>query len=206
MAEERYRVEVVGLCGSLKERSATRRALEIALEGAAEAGARTVLVDLRDYSLPFAGMAHDPEVFPDVARLSERFREAEGILLGTPEYHGSFSGVLKNALDLMGFDEFEGKMIGLVGVAGGSIGAINALTHLRSVGRQLHAWVLPQQVSIARSYDAFDSEGRLKDPKLEERLKEIGREVAHFSCLHSTRAADFIRQWEQAAENPGGDQ
>ncbi len=44
---------------------------------------------------------------------SEEVAGAQGIILGTPEYHGSFSGVLKNALDLMGFDEFEGKMIGL---------------------------------------------------------------------------------------------
>jgi NAD(P)H-dependent FMN reductase len=151
-------------------------------------------------------MAHDPETFPDVARLSDRVREAQGILIGTPEYHGSYSGVLKNALDLMGFDEFEGKMLGLIGVAGSGLGAVNSLTHLRSVGRQLHAWVLPQQVSVGRAWDAFTPEGRLKDPELEQRLKQMGREVTHFSRLHSTTAEDFIRQWEQAAENPGGDQ
>ena len=55
---------------------------------------------------------------PGVGKLREEVRAAEGIILGTPEYHGGFSGVLKNALDLMGFDEFEGKMMGLVGVSG----------------------------------------------------------------------------------------
>ena len=199
-------ITVAGLCGSLSEDSATRHALEIALSGAAEAGAQTLLIDLRDYNLPFAGLAHDPEVFRDVARLSDHLRATQTILWGTPEYHGSYSGVLKNALDLMGFDEFEGKMIGLIGVAGGSTGAINALNHLRSVGRQLHAWVLPQQVSIARAWDAFASDGELKDKELEARLKEMGREVARFACLHSTTAEDFIRRWEQAAENPGGEQ
>ena len=199
-------ITVVGLCGSLHENSATRYALEVALSAAAESGARTVLADLRDYNLPFAGLAHDPETFPDVARLSDQLRSAQAILWGTPEYHGSYSGVLKNALDLMGFDEFEGKMIGLIGVAGGSIGAIHALDHLRSVGRQLHAWVLPQQVSVARAHGAFAPDGKLKDPELEARLKEMGREVARFACLHSTTAEVFIRRWEKAAENPGGDQ
>jgi len=64
-----------------------------------------------------------------------KVKRAQGILLATPEYHGGYSGVLKNALDLMGFDEFEGKMIGLVGVSGGNMGAFGALSSLRSVGR-----------------------------------------------------------------------
>ena len=63
-------------------------------------------------------------------------------ILATPEYHGGSSGVLKNALDLMGFDEFEGKMVGLVGVSGGRMGAVDALNTLRNIGRALHAWVV----------------------------------------------------------------
>ena len=196
---------MAGLCGSVTENSATRRVLEVALLGATEAGAQVSLIDLRDYTLPFAGFRHAPEEFPDVARLSAQLSAAQAILWATPEYHGSYSGVLKNALDLMGFDEFEGKMIGLIGIAGGSTGAINALTHLRSVGRQLHAWVLPQQVSVARVGNAFTSDGKIQDPEIEKRLKEMGREVAHFACLHSTTASAFVRRWEQAAQNPGGD-
>ena len=48
--------------------------------------------------------------------------------------------MLKNVMDLMGFDEFQGKMIGLVGVSGGALGASNALATLRTIGRALHAW------------------------------------------------------------------
>lgn len=198
-------VSVLALCGSMGANSSTRRALEVALEGAREVGAQTTLVDLHDYDLPFAGLKVDPERYPDVARLSAQVRAAHGVLWGTPEYHGSYSGVLKNALDLMGFDEFQGKMIGLVGVAGGSIGAINALSHLRTVGRQLHAWVLPQQASIGRAHQAFDADGKLKDAELEARLKEVGRSVARFARLHSVADDDFIKLWERAAENPGGE-
>jgi NAD(P)H-dependent FMN reductase len=198
-------INVIAMCGSMGENSSTRRVLEVALAGAAETGANVELIELRDYNLPFAGITRDMAQFPDAARLAAKVRAAEGILWGTPEYHGSYSGALKNALDLMGFDEFQGKMIGLVGVAGSSIGAINALTHLRSVGRQLHAWVLPQQVSVARAQDAFTPEGTLKDPDIEKRLTEIGREVARFACLHSTTAEAFLQRWEQATETSGGE-
>ncbi len=199
-------IHVLALCGSVTENSSTRHALQVALQGAQQAGAQTHLADLRDYHLPFAGLRHEPESFPDVKRLSAECRAAQAILWGTPEYHGSYSGVLKNALDLMGFDEFQGKMIGLVGVAGGSIGAINALNHLRTVGRQLHAWVLPQQVSIAQAHKAFDKDGKLLDEEVEKRLLEMGREVTRFAFLHGATAEDFVRGWENAAENPGGSQ
>lgn len=206
MALDLSHITVLALCGSVTENSSTRHALKTALDGARQAGAQTHLADLRDYHLPFAGLRHEPESFPDVKRLSDQCRNAQAILWGTPEYHGSYSGVLKNALDLMGFDEFQGKMIGLVGVAGGSIGAINALNHLRTVGRQLHAWVLPQQVSIAAAHKAFDNEGKLLDKDVENRLLEMGREVTRFAFLHGATAEDFVRGWENAAENPGGSQ
>ncbi len=121
-------IRVVGLSGSLRDGSYTRLAVQNALRGAAELGAETRLLDLRDYALMFCdGRVNEETCPPDVLRLRRDLRAAQGIILGTPEYHASFSGVLKNALDLMGFDEFEGKMLGLVGVSGGRLGAINAL-------------------------------------------------------------------------------
>src|SRR6185503_8115610 len=110
-------------------------------------GATSRLIDLREYQLPFVTAPDGPEQqLADVKRLRAEMRSADGIILATPEYHGSFSGVLKNTLDLMGFEEFEGKMLGLVGISGGRMGASDALNTLRTVGRALHAWVLPQQV------------------------------------------------------------
>ena len=199
MKIERAKIRVVALCGSLNNESTTRRALEIALEGAQNQGAQTELIDLRTWKLPFCGQDYDANEFPDVARLQKIFTEAHGLLWGTPEYHGSFSGVLKNALDLMGFDEISGKMVGLVGSAAGSVGALSSLNHLRSVGRQLHAWVLPAQVSIARSYEAFDENGALKDPKIDARLRDLGRDVARFAYLHSIADDEFLSAWENRA-------
>lgn len=80
-------------------------------------------IDLRDYKLALSTGAAEDASYPDsLGALRVLVKSADGIVLSTPEYHGSFSGVLKNALDLMGFEEFEGKMIGLVGVSGGQIG------------------------------------------------------------------------------------
>ena len=184
---------VVAICGSLRRGSYTRMAVSIALQGAREAGAQTRLIDLRDYQLVFCGKADDGAYPEDVGRLLREVGQARGIILGTPEYHGGFSGVLKNALDLMGFAEIEGKMIGLVGVSGGAAGAINALNGLRTIGRALHAWVIPDQVSIPEAHKAFSETGNLNDRELETRLKSLGRKVAGFARLHtSSKAQEFL--------------
>ena len=134
-------------------------------------------------------------------------RHADGILIGTPEYHGSFSGVLKNAIDHMGFAEFEGKMVGLIGVSGGRMGATIALNSLHTIARALHAWVVPEQASIPEAWRNFDKDGNSKQEDLEKRLLGVGRQVARFAFLHtSDKTRDFLRAWEQAFENPGGGQ
>ena len=66
-----------------------------------------------------------------MVNLRRTVQGAHSIIWGTPEYHGGPSGVLKNALDLMGFDEFQGKVVGLVGTSGGEMGATNALNSPR---------------------------------------------------------------------------
>ncbi len=203
--EQQFTVKILALCGSLREKSYTRMALKIALEGAAELKTETQLIDLRDYNIPFCDDSKENYNSPDVLKISKLLKESDGVIIGSPEYHGCYTGVLKNLLDLLGFDEFQGKMIGLVGIAGGSLGATNTLNGLRTIGRQLHGWILPGQVSIPRASSAFNEFGRLNDEKLENRLKDVGREVAKFAFLHNSREAlQFLENWEKAPSNPGG--
>ena len=173
---------------------------------AQEVAARTNLLDLRDYDLLLCDGKEVESDYPEgVFRLRQEVGQAQGIVLGTPEYHGSFSGVLKNALDLMGFDEFEGKMIGLIGVSGGRMGAFNAMNSLRNIGRALHAWVIPEQASIPQAWQEFDDAGELKNPDLRERVMEVGSHVARFAYLHtSDKAQEFLSAWVDAPSNPGG--
>jgi NAD(P)H-dependent FMN reductase len=195
---------VAGICGSLRSGSYTRLAVQLALQGAKEVGAQIQLIDLRDYYLVFC-TGKETDYPEDVSRLRQDVRRAQGIILGTPEYHGGLSGVLKNALDLMGFAEFEGKMLGLVGVSGGSLGAVNALNSLRSIGRALHAWVLPAHASIPSAWQQFDNDEKIKNGELEERVKQVGRDVARFAyLLTSEKSLEFLKAWEDAPVNPGG--
>ena len=201
-------IRIAGIGGSLRAGSYTRMAVRHALRGAAQAGAQTELIDLTDYKLIFCDGKEDESSYPeDVFKLRRAVKQADGIILGTPEYHGSFSGVLKNALDLLGFDEMEGKMIGLVGVSGGAMGAFEALSGLRSVGRAVHAWVIPEQASVPEAWKVFDAQGNLTDPGLEKRLLEVGRQVARFARLHRCgQVAEFLKCWQEAPLNPGGGQ
>jgi len=196
------KIKIIAICGSLRENSHTKRALEICLAGAEQVGVEIQMIDLRTYNLVFCDGNTTGDYPEDVLKLREQVTSAHGVILGTPEYHGSYSGVLKNALDLMGFEEFEGKMIGLVGVSAGALGANNAISTLRSVGRSLHAWVVPDQVSIPLA-DVVFADGNI-EAATEKRLLNLGRQVARFSYLHSSaHSQEFIKAWEAAPSNPG---
>jgi FMN reductase len=192
------KVRVVGLCGSLRPGSHTRAVVEAALAGADETGSDTALLDLRDYQLVFCDGKDDESGYPDdVERLRESVRSAQGLILGSPEYHGSFSGVIKNALDLMGSDELNGKIVGLVGVSGGQMGASGALSGLRQICRSVHAWAIPHQASIPQAWNAIDDNGRITDEGLRDRVMDVGRQVARYAYLHNaSEIQDLVARWE----------
>jgi NAD(P)H-dependent FMN reductase len=176
---------VLAICGSRRDESKTRVALETALDAAAQVGASTELLDLRALELPPLDADRDAEEQGDGAHLLERVRAADALVLGTPVYHGSYSGVLKNALDYCGFDEVEEKTVGLLAVAGGSF-PVTALDHLRSVCRALNCWVVPHQAAVPRAYSHVtfeDGEGRLTDDDLEERVRVLGRRVVQYANI-----------------------
>ncbi|MEF8774420.1 MAG: NAD(P)H-dependent oxidoreductase [Halobacteriales archaeon] len=172
-------VTVVAVNGSLRADSKTRLALEAALRAADRAGASTELIDLREYELPlYDADNEDPE---DAERLTRKLRAADSILLGTPVYHGSYSSVLKTALDYSGFDEFEDTTVGLLAVAGGGF-PVTALDHLRSVCRSLSAWVIPHQAAVPNSHDAFVG-GEIADDNLAERTEVLGQRVVQYANI-----------------------
>jgi NAD(P)H-dependent FMN reductase len=170
---------VVGLAGSLREKSYTRMGVERALEGARRAGGSAELLDLREYDLPTYDADRDEA--GDAAAFAARVREADAVLLGTPMYHGSYSSTLKTALDYCGFDEFEDKTVGLLAVAGGEF-PVTALEHLRSVCRALNAWVIPHQVAIPRAHSQFE-DGDLVDGDLDERTLTLGRRAVQYADI-----------------------
>jgi NAD(P)H-dependent FMN reductase len=186
---------VAALVGSLREESHTRWASRIALDAAAERGATTDLVDLRDLDVPVFD-ADDREV-GDAAELTGRVADADSVLLATPVYHGSYSSVLKNALDYCGFDEFEHTTVGLLAVAGGGFPS-TALDHLRTVGRSVNAWVLPHQAAIPNVYRHFE-DGELGDEELRERVGKLGTQLVEYAHIEPDSRT------VEARENVGAD-
>ncbi|GAB1807539.1 NADPH-dependent FMN reductase [Priestia megaterium] len=105
-------------------------------------------LDLSQLSLPiFTGEPHQYET-EEVQELIEKIEKADGILLATPEYHGTMSGALKNAFDFLNSAYFAHKPVALLAVSGGGKGGINALNNLRTVTRALYANVLSKQLVL----------------------------------------------------------
>jgi FMN reductase len=174
-------IKVVGLGGSLAVPSSSLAALKIALEGAAEAGAQTELLDIRELNLPM--YAPDINAVPDsVEKLCRAVHEAGGLLWSSPLYHGTISGAFKNALDwlqLLSDREpayLTDKVVGLISTAGGTQG-LQAVNTMEFVVRALRGWAVPLVIPIPQAWRVFDKEGRTDDTKVSEQLHSLGREV-----------------------------
>jgi len=102
-------------------------------------------------------------------------------VLGTPNYHGSYSGTLKDALDHLGRDEFAGATVGLLEVAGGSYPG-SAIAHLREVARTLNAWTLPVEVAIPSSHLTVGADG-IVDDDVAVRVETLGRDVVDYARI-----------------------
>lgn len=99
---------------------------------------------------------------------------ATGVVLATPEYHGTFSSVMKLAIENMGFPSaLAGKPVALLGVAAGRIGAIKSLEHLRGVASHVGGIVLPGPVSVSDVQGRFDADGRVTDQEVEAGIRSV---------------------------------
>jgi FMN reductase len=167
-------MRIVGLGGSLAAVSQSRAALAIGLAGAEEAGAETVLLDLRELDLPLYSTEVEPT--PSVHRLVETLASADGLIWSSPLYQGSISGSFKNALDWLhlpsGNVYLPDKVIGLVSVAGGTQG-LQAINTMEFCVRALRAWAVPLVVAVRR--------GEVMEDATERQLKMLGAEVVRIA-------------------------
>ena len=198
-------LSIVGLGGSLAGVSRSRAALEVALEGAASAGAGTRLLDLRELDLPM--FDPDDEAPSTTAReLIEACHAADGMLWSSPLYQGTISGALKNALDwlrLLGDRDppfLHDKVVGLISTAGGTQG-LQAINTMEFATRALRAWAVPYVVPVASAARVFDRDGRILDAVVEQQLRTLGGEVVRVA--HRFTADDSLHrasECDQAAE------
>ena len=150
-------VRIALVQGSVRPDNYTSKALALVVDEIASLGLTPDLIDPTGMDLPLPGTGADT---PEAQKIQQAIGDAVGVVLATPEYHGSFLSVMKLVIENLGFpSELSGKPVALLGVAAGRIGAIKALEHLRSVCSHVGAIVLPGPVSVAGVQDVFEDDG-----------------------------------------------
>ena len=193
---------VVAVSGSLRDGSYTKAALHYALDAAETAGVETDMIDLAAVDLPLYDPDRDTADAGDAEELLARVRAADGVLLGTPVYHSSYSAAFRNFHDYCSFDEYEETVVGLLVAAGGGTIA-DTLNDMRTTVRGVHGWTLPTQVGLRGASGKFEDRSREPDPDeigadadytftdddLRARTCKLGYRVG----TYAKRAPEFIR-------------
>lgn len=182
--------KIIALSGSTRTGSYNKMLVKIAVEGAREAGADVSYIDLKDYPMPiYDGDLEEKGGLPINARkLKDLFLENRGLLIASPENNGSFTAVLKNAIDWLSrpvkgyppLECFVNKYAVLMGTSTGYWGAVRSLIQLRHVLGHIKVTVLPDHINIPLADSAFESDGSLKDKKHHESTKALGKRLADF--------------------------
>ncbi len=179
---------VVGIGGTIGGVSSTERALKIALDAAAREGFRTRLFGGEDMArLPL----YDPKAHertPQEREFVDTVRQASALIIASPGYHGSISGVVKNALDLL--EETSGDPrpyladmpVGLIATAYGWQATGSTIAALRSIVHALRGWPTPFAAAVNTQITKFDDAG-CSDPQVLAQLALVGQQVARFAPL-----------------------
>ena len=178
---------IVGIGGTVREGSSTERALLAALATAEAGGARTrflggaFLANLPIYNPQPGGPTADQ------VALADAVREADGVIIATPGYHGSLSGVMKIALDTLELLRTDarpyltGRAVGVIVTAEGAQAGGTTLTAVRSIIHALRGWPTPFGAALNINSGSFDADGALKDPKEAWQLSTVAEQVLEFA-------------------------
>lgn len=171
---------LLGLCGSLRKRSLNAALLRTVAETLPPEARLIEYTGLGDIPL-FNSDLGEPEA---VTALKSAIREANGLVIATPEYNYSIPGVLKNALDWASRPQpspLRGKPVGIIGCAQGMSGTMRAQYHLRQILVFSDSPTLNQpEVLIPRAHERFDQDGKLTDESTRELVRKFGAAmIAH---------------------------
>jgi FMN reductase len=188
MTDSKRQPFIVGIGGTTTPDSSTEQALTVALEAAREAGARTVQFGaLELVALPHYDPARQP-LSAEGARLVEAVRAADGLILASPGYHGTISGLVKNAIDYIEETAkdprvyLDGLPIGLIATAYGWQATGGALSALRMIAHALRGWPTPLGVTINTSAKIF-RDGACLDGGVRGQLQTVARQVVQFATI-----------------------
>ncbi|MBK4737386.1 NADPH-dependent FMN reductase [Noviherbaspirillum pedocola] len=181
---------IVGIGGTTRAGSSSEKALMVSLRAAQAEGAQVIAVAGPALDLPmYAPEKKDRS--SEAARLVDLFRRCDGLIIASPSYHGSISGLVKNALDYtedLSSDErvyFDGCAVGLISCAAGWQGAGQTLSALRAIAHSLRGWPTPLGAMLNTSTKVFDDAGACLDLSAKFQLETVGRQVVQFARLHN---------------------
>lgn len=176
---------VLAFAGSTRTDSVNRKLVAQAAEIAHKLGAHVTLINLKEYPLPFYDADREAkEGMPESAlSFSKLIAESQIILIASPEYNASVTGVLKNAIDWISRtpsgaparDVLKGKICVLMSASPGAGGGARGLIHLRTILESIGATVLPEHIILGNAYSAFDEAGQLKDSTIQSKLEKVVR-------------------------------
>jgi FMN reductase len=180
---------IVGLGGSGNPTGSTERVLREALNAAEAAGADSLYFDGSALDMPMYSYTGDRT--GKAQALIDALRRADGIIIASPGYHGTVSGLIKNALDYvedMAKDErvyFEGRAVGLIAVAAGWQATGSTLATLRSITHALRGWPTPMAVAINSAQPVFGADGAITDKGTASQLAILAEQVVSFARMRT---------------------
>lgn len=184
---------IVGIGGTTRAGSSSELVLRGALAEAAKLGARTQIFAGPDLMLPLYA-PEDPSRDPRAKELIEALRRADGIIIASPGYHGSISGMVKNALDYiedLRADErvyLDGRAVGCIACAYGWQATGSVLAALRSIVHALRGWPTPLGIAVNSTGKLFDDEGACTDAPLSGQMKVLAEQVVSFAAKNMVDA------------------
>ncbi|HEY8573755.1 NAD(P)H-dependent oxidoreductase [Phenylobacterium sp.] len=188
---------ILGLGGANRAGSSTEKALACALRTAEARGAETRLVG----GEALAGLPlFDPRVGGEVSEAQQAFadavRGADGVIVASPGYHGSLSGLVKNALDTLELTRgdaepyFQGKPVGIIVTADGWQAAGTTLMAVRAIIHAMRGWPTPFGAALNATTDLFDEAGGCRDAKDAWQLSTVAEQVMDFAIMRAQSRAN----------------
>lgn len=183
MPTSTHKPRILFLYGSLRKRSYSRLLAEEAGRIITEMGAETRFYD--PLLLPMADSVTAEH--PKVAELRKLSEWSEGQVWSSPERHGAITGVIKNQIDWIPLSigairPTQGRTLAVMQVSGGSQ-SFNAVNTLRILGRWMRMFTIPNQSSVAKAYEQFEDDGRMKDSSYRDRVVDVMEELYKVTLL-----------------------
>jgi len=183
--------KLLAFAGSTRKGSFNQAILDIAAQGAREAGVEVTAINLSDYPMPLFNEDEERENgIPESAKAFKQLLiDHDGFLIASPEYNSSYPALLKNAIDWASRMEqgekpmqaYRGKVAGIMAASPGGLGGMRVLVVLRMLLANIGITVLPNQLAVAKVNALMNDEGIVTDESTVKQLKNLGKETANLT-------------------------